>query len=269
MDKRGLYNELVTMVEKLADVAGINHNQLQYYYYPEGKKQLNGENGYLNHLAVSLQNSGRMRNSIKYDDIDYRNVIKKVLCDYDVMKAINKYQDWKSLYDAILAAGIKDNGIKKERESNWEKYCRGLYDGIRFLTDSKGEEEINNLIDAHNLIPLNAKIERIKKISKEIHGFGFALTCDWLKECGCIWLAKPDVHIKTVVNYMRNGQINDKISDSDVIREVYNWAEDIGRKDVTPYKIDKIIWLLCTGNFYLNNKSIGRNAVIVCVDRFK
>lgn len=77
------------------------------------------------------------------------------------------------------------------------------------------------------------------------------------------------MHIKTVVNYMRNGQLNGKISDSDVIREVYNWAEEIGRKDVTPYKIDKIIWLLCTGNFYLNNKSIGRNAVIVCVDRFK
>lgn len=269
MDKCELYNELVTMIVKLAEIAGVNKNQLQCYYFPEGKKQLDGEHGFLNRLAISLQNSGMMRNSIKYDDVDHRNVIKTVLCDYNVMEAKNRYQNWKSLYDSILAAGIKDNGIKKKKESNWEKYCRGLFDGIRLLTDSNSEEEIYSLIDSDNSIELNDRIERIKRISKEIHGLGFALTCDWLKECGCIWLAKPDVHIKTVVNYLYNGQLNEKISDVDVIKKVCDWSDGIDRKDVTPYKIDKIIWLLCTGNFYLNNKSIGRNAVIECINRFK
>lgn len=269
MEKCTLYDELGTMVEKLAEIAGVNKNQLQCYYFPEGKKQLNGEHGFLNRLVISLQNSGIMRNSIKYDDINRRNVIKNVLCDYDVMKANDRYQNWESLYDSILAAGIKDNGIKKKKESNWEKYCRGLYDGIHFFADKNGKEEIDHLIDLNNSVDLNDRIERVKKISKEIHGLGFALTCDWLKECGCIWLAKPDIHIKTVVNYMYNGKLNGNIDDVDVIKKVYKWAKDIDRKDVTPYKIDKIIWLLCTGNFYLNNKSIGRNAVIECVDRFK
>ena len=269
MDKCELYDELGTMVEKLAEIAGVNKNQLQCYYSPEGKKQIDGEQGFFNRLVISLQNSGMMRNSIKYDDIDRRNAIKNVLCDYVVIKAKNRYQNWESLYDSILAAGIKDNGIKKKKESNWEKYCRGLYDGIRFLTDSNGEKEIDSLIDPDNSIELNERIERIKKISKEIHGLGFALTCDWLKECGCVWLAKPDIHIRTVVNYLYNGQLNGQISDVDVIKKVYEWAEDIDRKDVTPYKIDKIIWLLCTGNFYLNNKTIGRNAVIECISRFK
>ena len=27
--------------------------------------------------------------------------------------------------------------------------------------------------------------------------------------------------------------------------------------DATPYKIDKIIWLICSGNFYLDKKTIG------------
>lgn len=269
MDKQELYNELVTMVEKLAEIAGVNKHQLQCYYFPEGTKQLNGENGFLNRLAISLQNSGMMRNSIKYDDINNRSVIKNVLCNYNALKANNRYKSWKDIYYSMLASGIKDKGLKKKKESNWEKYCRGLYDGLRFLTKRNGEKTINKLIDTDNTIYLNDNIDMIKTIAKEIHGLGFALTCDWLKECGCMWLAKPDVHIKTVVNYMDNGNLNVQISDSDVIKRVYQWAEVIDRKDVTPYKIDKIIWLLCTGNFYLNNKTIGRNAVIGCIDRFK
>jgi hypothetical protein len=29
--------------------------------------------------------------------------------------------------------------------------------------------------------------------------------------------------------------------------------------EVTPYKIDKIIWLICSGRFYLDDINIGRH----------
>lgn len=187
------------------------------------------------------------------------------MCGYDIKTAAAKYADWTAIYNAIISTGISDKGTREKKETNWEKYCRGLYDGLQFLTTGNGEKIIQQLVSTTVLT--NTEIGIINNISNNIHGLGFALTCDWLKECGCVWLAKPDVHINGVIMH-QNGV--DKIKDKDVLLEMFSWAEVVKNSgtdlSATAYKLDKIIWLLCTGEFYLDGKRIGREAIYRKID---
>ena len=175
------------------------------------------------------------------------------------------YHDWKSLYKTLLEHNVKDNGKNEKRETNWMKYCRGLYDGLKYLVYDNGEEIINEL--AATPVLTDSNLEIISLISNQIHGLGFALTCDWIKECGCLWVSKPDNHIKCVVQYIKK---TETIKDKDVLIFIDSWAKELrhsGRFDnISAYKIDKIIWLLCTGNFYLDDNKIGHSAVFKTID---
>ncbi len=73
---------------------------------------------------------------------------------------------------------------------------------LQYLAKNNGEEEIKKLISTKKLT--NSENEKIEDISRKIHVLGFALTCDWLKDCGCVWLAKPDAHIKGVVLHLKS-----------------------------------------------------------------
>lgn len=268
-DKVKLYETLYKDLVSLASVAGVTEDDLQKYFAPKNDPAKNN----LYRLCVSLQNSGVMRNSIKFNDKGYEENIKTVLCGFDAGTAANKYAKWEDIYNAIIDTGISDNGSREKRETNWGKYCRGLYGGLNFLINKNGENEINKLVTTTELTDEN--IGKVRKISEEIHGLGFALTCDWLKECGCAWLAKPDVHIKEVVKHLTG---KNTVKDKDVLQEMFLWTDAVNNSkdkngsvdpNLTAYKLDKIIWLLCTGEFYLDNKRIGREAIYHKIDMNK
>lgn len=262
-----LYKALYRNLVSYASVAGVDESALQKYFIPEGNTS---SDSILFRLCSSLQNSGMMRNSIKFNDTDttYRDIVKKVLFNFDANKAAATYTDWESIYNAMLTGGITDNGIKDKKESNWEKYCRGLNDGLRFMTVGNGEKIIKDLVAVSELT--EKELRDISIISNQIHGLGLPLTCDWLKECGCTWLAKPDVHINGVVKYLK---ADEKLKDEDVIKLMFSWAETVKLsgedKDATAYKIDKIIWLLCTGEFYLDDRRVGREAIYRKIDALR
>ncbi|MBR3094380.1 MAG: hypothetical protein IKH12_02170 [Clostridia bacterium] len=256
-----LYNALYKDLISLASIAGVDESSLQKYFYPIGDTT---SKSILLNLCSSLQNSGMMHNSIKFNDSNhsYRNIIQDALFDYDAKKASCFYSDWQSIYQAVIDRGISDNGMKKKKETNWEKYCRGIYDGLQFLACENGGKIIRDLVAVTTLT--EKELFKVIEISKRIHGLGFSLTCDWLKECGCTWLAKPDVHIYSVIQALNPKK---KLKDRDVIELMYSWADAVKESGadntVTAYKIDKIIWLLCTSEFYLDDGiKAGRDAII-------
>ena len=81
--KTQLYRELYVNLVSLASIAGIDETGLQKYFIPEGNTS---PESILFRLCSSLQNSGMMRNSIKFNDADpaYQNAIKNVLFDYQM-----------------------------------------------------------------------------------------------------------------------------------------------------------------------------------------
>ena len=270
MTETKVYEMLLELIKSKASNARITDSELNNYFVPEG---ILFKQNYLQRLASSLQNSGMMHNSIRFNESKERyDHIKKVLCDFDAKKVLKKYNDWKDLYDALTNKGDLDNGTQKDtndKKTNWGKYAKGLYDGVVFLEKKDGNQMITNLcespVEDYELVN---KIEEIKKIEKNIHGLGFALVCDWLKECGCTWLAKPDTHIKIVCSAISKvidpNKVNAEMTDIDIIKFVFKFAKGIqpDHPDATAYKLDKIIWLICTGNFYLQKDKIGRETIL-------
>ena len=123
-----IYEMLLELIDKKASAMNITESKLNRYYIPEGI-ELN--QNYLERLASSLQNSGMMHNSIRFNESEERyNHIKEVLCDFDCQKVLDKYKSWEELYAALTDDGKLDNGTKKDTEkkrTNWGKYAKGLY----------------------------------------------------------------------------------------------------------------------------------------------
>ena len=81
---------------------------------------------------------------------------------------------------------------------------------------------------------------------------GFALVCDALKEMGFISFSKPDVHIKRIFTEL--GICGD--DDEAVFNALDELAKD---NNVSPYKADKIFWLICSGYFYKDPNIRGKH----------
>lgn len=240
-------------LNSLASIVGVGKEDLKKYFTPDTTKS------YLYHLCSSLQNSGMMHNTIQFTGKNF-SVIEEVMQEFHVDIASRKYTQWGDIYRAFLSKGILDRGSREKKETNWEKYSKGLYEGLQFLVNG-GETLIKKLSSSKDLTA--DSIKKVKEISKKIHGLGFALTCDWLKECGCTWLAKPDVHINEVIKALLNRK---SISDEEILTEIYSWAKEIELSGVDPsitaYKLDRTVWLLCTEDFFLDHKSSGRESLI-------
>ena len=67
----------------------------------------------------------------------------------------------------------------------------------------------------------------------------------------------PDVHIKEVF-YQIGVAEKDDIAVFEVIDKMAAECKEIDA-DVSPYKIDKILWLICSGKFYKDGITIGQH----------
>lgn len=96
-------------------------------------------------------------------------------------------------------------------------------------------------------------------IASHIHGIGFALACDALKELGFSEFAKPDMHICDVFfeHDLAQRSKNSLNSQLNVMARFYKLVYDINQNSqwerITPYALDKMIWLCCTYNFHSHN----------------
>lgn len=284
MNKVKVYEAILHLLQKKAEAAHIK--DLKEYYSPDKSKSP------YHCLASSLQNSASsgMDRSIKFNGENHEK-IKEILMDFDPQRVCEEYPDDKALYTAFVSQ-IPDSGAvsrderaskekdetKKRRieskETHWEKYAKGMLEGARLLTSEVGKQLLQELIQYNANVKFDKKwAAKALKEMQNIHGLGFALTCDWLKECGCTWLAKPDVHIKKVyaamVSKEKDIQIDEnKIKELDVVEYYYDWAKELQNNghNVSAYQLDRMIWLICTGEFFKDkDMTIGRNSILEAI----
>lgn len=93
-------------------------------------------------------------------------------------------------------------------------------------------------------------------LSREIEGFGFALSCDFLKELGYINFPKPDVHLRDIFSSLN--LCHAKADDYQLFKAIIRLA---GHADVSAYNADKVFWLISSGYFY-DDPHIGNNGRI-------
>lgn len=139
----------------------------------------------------------------------------------------------------------------------WYSYSKTIKYSSKFLSQFCSYSDFYKFVDKfynddelRPLLPINIKLK--------IPGFGFALACDFLKELGYTKYSKPDTHTKDIlmgVGYVFNKTKNSLETDYLSYIEMQKIAE---ANNITPYEIDKILWLIGSGSFYLSDdKNIG------------
>jgi len=169
--------------------------------------------------------------------------LDSVLFGFDPAKVLKSYRTWNDVLDVIVKK-LKPHGkVRREPRSIWPLYCRTILTAAEFVTRFESGDDFKRWADFFD------KDDRARPalpmlISLEIEGIGFPLACDFLKENGYRNFAKPDVHIKDI--FTRLGLARSR-NDYEVFSSVVRVALNVGE---TPYCVDKLFWLIGSGNFY-------------------
>ena len=196
----------------------------------------------------SLKNKQSMPNSI--GDI---NKLKKFVLNFNPKKVNKIYgNEWKALFKKIKDSYTPPGpmNIKNER-SYWVVYVKGILSSAKFLSNFNSVKEFDKF--AKSFFRNEFIIAALPMLlEKEIFGFGFPLACDFLKELGYVQYGKPDVHIKDI--FYELGLVNSR-DDYEVFKTIVKIGF-LANRD--PVIVDKVFWLIGSGNFYKSNIKIGR-----------
>lgn len=239
-----IYEEAKAFLEEL--IRPYPNIKLQEYLKPDQECQTL-ENVFQK-LVQALAERQRMKNVIYLDNRERE--IKEILFGFSPQKIIERYKNPDDLLETFKKVFNLSN--VNTRRSMWRIFAEGIISGSHFMASFRDKQDFDNFV---NLFSQNkyAIAALPMLLSKEIKGFGFALACEFLKESGYSNYVKPDVHLTNI--FYELGLSNSK--DSYVVyKSIIKMAEDVGED---PYAIDKIFWLIGSGNFYKNKIMTGKN----------
>ena len=228
-------------------------------------------------IAGHAQNATMISSIVKFE----KNIgfLKEKLCGFDVEKFLETYpasddkQKRESIINEIVEAlryneqtneGLKwDSSKSEKKDSLMKRYANTLLDAAVYLSKFDDREQFRTTLI--NNYKEKGYIEAISDFRKNInHGFSIALTCDFLKEFDEAFcdLPKPDIHIKDTMckyygrkkgYYDSDNRTMECINDMQELTEEINKGLEEKKKDkITVYKLDKMIWLICSQKFYLD-----------------
>jgi hypothetical protein len=164
----------------------------------------------------------------------------------------------------------------KNKDKIAKRFATLLIRGSQYLKDFGSQQEL--VEDLLTLGKTTAKgetnsesiINYFMEKMEDNSGFSVALTCDFLKELDSSFnfLAKPDRHIKDVLGtYLKNDKkyyYQTRNGDFECLSDFQTIVSDIndnlcGKEKITVYQLDRMIWLICSGNFFLESEGLGKN----------
>ena len=170
--------------------------------------------------------------------------LKKILHVYPAGSAIDLNGSAIKLLDYLQVTLLKGKDIREERQSIWPSFAKSILTAARFLNEFKDAKEFFNWVSS--FANDDKQIDALPFIiSQEVHGIGYALACDFLKELGFKKFAKPDVHLKEVLKAL--GFIDANTNDYKCMKEIRRIAKEC---NLTSYALDKRLWLCGSGKFY-------------------
>ena len=142
----------------------------------------------------------------------------------------------------------------KSPRNLWRIFAKSIISICEFLTQFEDAKAFDDFVLTFTKNEITrAALPMV--LEKEVYGYGFALSCDFLKELGYTQYPKPDDHLMDVFSGV-------KICERDpytVYKSTIRMAQACGR---TAYYVDKTIWLICSGNYYLDDIALQRYAFL-------
>lgn len=161
---------------------------------------------------------------------------------------------WEDVFKLILESGKVDvtKMCIEKNQNSWVKISKSIFTITKFLSKYDSAEcfysEIDNM---YNNEELKYELPSWLYVNNNIYGYKFALACDFLKEIGYSDYIKPDKHIKEIFEGIGICSSNE---DKKIFFDVIDFANSINE---TPFKVDKVFWLIGSGNFYFNNIKVS------------
>lgn len=259
-DAKGLYRVVDTLLIKMAEKANVK--DLGKYFSVEAKldlcnnKATNLEDVF-HRLIGSLQNRNMMPSVIQYWNKDRGPIIRDFVTERYLKKSDVPYPTDENalvLYTDIKQKLQKEKITIKEKDDKpsklWLVWCKGILSAARFLNQFADISEMHACFarlydDSRTRSVLPAML------AMEIDGMQFTLACDFLKECGYDY-PKPDVHITDVFE-----EICGTRDTYQIYKKVIEYAETL---KISAFQFDKMIWLVCSGGFYLEGKKLDNGS---------
>jgi hypothetical protein len=245
------YNSLFESGKKyLLDFSEITNEILnKQLEFPAQDKPKTKEQLFYSFLDCA-QNKRDMPNSI--GDI---NELEKILYDFNPEKVNNNYTNWEILFDKIKKENTPPGRMVKSNNHNyWVIYCKSIISISRYLSRFKKIKDFYNYVNQFISNTPDTRIGLPLILQEELFGFGFALACDFLKENISPDFIKPDTHIKDI--FINLNLSDARSTDFQIFRDVIKFSAIIKE---TPYTVDKLFWLIGSGNFYDSEVKIKTN----------
>ena len=269
-------------LERLAEERKIKN--LERYYeltdYAEGRLlshfSNNSEKGKIfAQMAFHAQNATLISNIVKFEQkIEF---LKTTLCNFEPEKLLAKYpadeQNRKnsilSIVEALRWSSSNLDGLKwdiekskpENKDAIMKRYANTLLDCAFFLEKYKGREDFKEDLEKHFKGDYCSLIKFFR--SNVPNGFSIALSCDFLKEFDRKFdLPKPDIHIKDTLCIYKQLEENYYHTEKreyecigqiiDIVKEINQYLVKNNEKQITVYQLDRMIWLICSQNFFLD-----------------
>lgn len=223
--------------------AGILKNHLKY----KTNKVIN-INAANKILISSLSNRSMMSSVINFAEKE--ESLKIILCGFNPQKILNKYSDASELFEVLK----KKFKIRNARSKGnlWRIFSDGIISGAKFMVSFKNKKELSKFINKFSLNKYT-KAALPMLIDREIKGYGFALSCDLLRELGYRDYPKPDVHLIDIFSKL---ELSESTDPYDVYKSVIEMSEIVNEDACT---VDRVFWMIGSGKFFLVDISIGQN----------
>jgi hypothetical protein len=171
------------------------------------------------------------------------------LKDFDADAIISEYHRWEDLFDVIKQQYTPPGRMERTNPSNyWVVFCKSILSIAQYVCRFKDIEHFDNYVNQFITSNHDMRLALPLILKEEIFGYQFALACDFVKENLSPKFVKPDVHIKAI--FIGIGKSPQESTDYQIFRDVVSFAESIGKY---PYVVDKLFWLIGSGDFYLSN----------------
>lgn len=232
----------------LLDISSNELEEKEINRYFNIVKSFKSKNDILYRLLLSLQNRQMSKNVIGLEKEERKKSFQKILFDYDSIKILNAYDE-----NSLLKEFSNYFKIKNIDSNNnlWRLYSKSVISASKFIIKFKDIKDFDNFVNVFKYNEMSSAALPML-LEKEIIGLGFPLACDFLKELGYCEYPKPDVHIKDI--FVAFGLCDN--NDYSAYKAVIEMAKVVND---SPYNVDKLFWLIGSGNFYLHNINIGRN----------
>jgi hypothetical protein len=236
-------------------IAGVTDELVERYLNPASlKPRPTTKQGLYQRVLESAQNAN-MKAGVIGRSIDGVTKLASVLYDFNPDTVLQKYgNDSHSVLDDIVKT-LKPRGqIRRTPRSIWPHYCQTILSAAAFVQQFRTADEFFAWVDFFDHDD-RARASLPMLLSHEIEGFGFALSCDFLKELGYVGFPKPDIHLRDIFTALGLCQTGD---DYQLFKAIVRVARNA---NVTPYNADKTFWLIGSGYFY-GDLNIGRKGRI-------